>query len=170
MANNNAMRRRRAVVALAILALGLTVTPALGTFPFPGGAPAGSGVYDYTRLHINNGACPPGPGSDLPKGFDCKNEFKLTDYAPQPGDPDYDPTVENNPQELFGVKGAGTNHAWEVTTGRPDTVIAVEDSGIICPAWLRTWSRPMSRTRLRKVGSAWTLTCQVRPNWLKLLT
>jgi hypothetical protein len=87
-------------------------------------------MYDYTRLHINHGDCPPSPDSDLPQGFDCKNDFKLTDYAPQPGDPDYDPAVANNPQELFGVKGAGTNHAWEVTTGRPDTIIAVEDSGI----------------------------------------
>ncbi|MBV9284274.1 MAG: hypothetical protein JO176_06645, partial [Acidimicrobiia bacterium] len=87
-------------------------------------------VYDYSRRHINNGSCPPGPGSDLPKGFDCKNSFKLTDYAPQPGDQDYDPATENNPQELFGVKGPGTNHAWEVTTGRPDTLITVMDSGI----------------------------------------
>src|SRR5438270_3328494 len=128
------MRRRRAVVAFfAVLALGLTAAPALGTFPFPSGngGSAGAGVYDYTRLHIKNGACPPGPGSDLPTGFDCKNDFKLTDYAPQPGDLDYDPTVANNPQELFGVKGPGTNHAWEVTTGRPDTVIAIMDSGIL---------------------------------------
>src|SRR5437016_1096639 len=127
------MRRRRAVVALfAVLALVLTAAPALGTFPFPtgSGGGTGAGVYDYTRLHINNGSCPPGPGSDLPKGFDCKNSFKLTDYAPQPGDQDYDPTVENNPQELFGVKGPGTNHAWELTTGRPDTLITVMDSGI----------------------------------------
>jgi hypothetical protein len=126
------MRRCRAVVALfAVLALGLTATPALGTFPFPGGAGASGDVYDYTRLHINNGSCPPGPGSDLPKGFDCKTSFKLTDYAPQPGDSDYDPVTANNPQELFGVKGPGTNHAWEVTTGRPDTLITVMDSGIL---------------------------------------
>src|SRR3954447_19723787 len=126
------MRRRRALVALlAVLALGLTATPALGTFPFPGGGASGAAVYDYSRLHINNGSCPPGPGSDLPKGFDCKNSFKLTDYAPQPGDQDYDPVTANNPQELFGVKGPGTNHAWELTTGRPDTLITVMDSGIL---------------------------------------
>src|SRR5947209_11943497 len=127
------MRRRPAVVALfAVLALGLTATPALGTFPFPSdnGGGTGAAVYDYSRLHINNGSCPPGPGSDLPKGFDCKNSFKLTDYAPQPGDQDYDPITANNPQELFGVKGPGTNHAWELTTGRPDTLITVMDSGI----------------------------------------
>jgi len=61
------MRRRRALVALlAVLAIGLTATPALGTFPFPGGGSAPGDVYDYTRLHIKNGSCPAGPGSDLP--------------------------------------------------------------------------------------------------------
>src|SRR3954463_7066251 len=126
------MRRRRVLVALlAVLALGVTATPALGTFPFPGGGATGGDVYDYTRLHIHDGDCPPGPGSDLPKGFDCKTSFKLTDYAPQPGDSDYDPVTANNPQELFGVKGPGTNHAWEVSTGRPDTLITVMDSGIL---------------------------------------
>src|SRR3954467_5684955 len=128
------MRRRRVFVALlAVLALGVTATPALGTFPFPGGGGtgAGAGVYDYTRLHINNGSCPPGPGSDLPQGVDCKTSFKPPDYAPQPGDSDYDPLTENNPQQLFGVKGPGTNHAWEVSTGRPDTLITVMDSGIL---------------------------------------
>ncbi|MCU1450462.1 MAG: Serine protease, subtilase family, partial [Acidimicrobiales bacterium] len=137
------MRNRRALVALgAVLALTMTAAPALGTFPFPSGGGGGTGVYDYTRLHIRNGDCPPGPASDLPKGFDCKNDFKFTDYAPQPGDADYDPTTENNPQELFGVKGPGTNHAWEVTTGRPDTVIAIEDSGII-------WNTPELVNKVR---------------------
>src|SRR5205085_5447246 len=109
--------------------------PALATFPFPGG---GTNVYDYSRLHIANGDCAPlapgqptPPGTDLPPGFDCRGDWKLSDYRPQPSDvSDYDATVENNPQELFGVSGAGTNHAWEVTTGRPDTVIAVMHSGM----------------------------------------
>ncbi len=84
----------------------------------------------YADLKIGNGDCVPTRSPELPPSFDCKGSTKLTDYAPQPGDSDYDPTVENNPQELFGVKGAGTNHAWTVSTGRPDTVIAVLDSGI----------------------------------------
>jgi hypothetical protein len=153
------MRRRRAVVALfAVLAVGLTAAPALGTFPFPSGngGGAGAGVYDYTRLHIKNGACPPGPGSDLPTGFDCKNDFKLTDYAPQPGDQDYDPTVANNPQELFGVKGPGTNHAWEVTTGRPDTVLAVEDSGIL-------WNTPELVNKVRINRGELPVPCAASP-------
>ena len=137
--SNPTSMRARALAAMAAATIVFSIAaPAGATFPFP----AGGNPYDYTRLHIKNGNCMPlasgqsvPPGSDLPKGFDCRNNTKLTDYAPQPGDPDYDPLVENNPQELFGVKGAGTNHAWEVTTGRPDTVIAITDSGII-------WSRP----------------------------
>jgi len=35
------------------------------------------------------------------------------------------------PQELFGRKGPGTNRAWELTTWRPDTLIAELDSGIL---------------------------------------
>src|SRR4051794_6342992 len=129
------MRRPRLLivgVAVAILAAA-TASPVFATFPYPGGG----NPYDYTRLHINDGSCAGVPAgqpkpatSDLPAGFDCRNSTKLTDYAAQPGDLDYDPTVTNNPQELFGVKGSGTNRAWEVTTGRPDTIISVMDSGI----------------------------------------
>ena len=41
-----------------------------------------------------------------------------------------DPDIDSNPQELFGVKGASVDLAWQVTTGRPDVLIAVLDSGI----------------------------------------
>ena len=33
-------------------------------------------------------------------------------------------------EELFGVTGASIDRAWETTTGRPDVLIAVLDSGI----------------------------------------
>jgi hypothetical protein len=126
--------RRHAV--LATVALALTAVPvaatAATTYPSTNGSP------DYRTLHIQNGSCSGAldsnehpAGSDLPPGFHCKSSQKLTSYAPRPGDADYDPTVENNPQELYGVKGSSTNLAWEVTTGRPDTVITVLDSGII---------------------------------------
>ncbi|MGH9138477.1 MAG: S8 family serine peptidase, partial [Acidimicrobiales bacterium] len=107
---------------------------ALVPFPEP---PPGADPYDYTQLHITNGSCDgvaPGqrvpPGSDLPASFDCRDTHKLSDYAAVPGDPDYDPLVALNPQELHGVRGSATNRAWEITTGRPDVVIAVLDSGI----------------------------------------
>lgn len=123
-----ANRRKALVVLAAVLTLAGGLSVARATFPFrPGADP-----YDYRALHIQNGACtgPDAATADLPNNFDCVNDFKLTDYAAQPGDTDYDPTVTNNPQELFGVKGSSTNRAWEITTGRPDTVIAVTDSGI----------------------------------------
>jgi hypothetical protein len=121
-------KRRSAAILAAVAVATLGLSTARATFPFrPGADP-----YDYRALHITNGACtgPDAATADLPANFDCKNDFKLTDYAAQPGDDDYDPAVTNNPQELLGVKGAATNRAWEITTGRPDTVIAVTDSGI----------------------------------------
>ena len=124
------MSTRRIRPLVAALALGMVVAvaqPAAATFPFPAGT---ANPYDYTQLHINDGNCPPDANSDLPKGFSCTGDFKLTNAPPVPGDADYDPTVENNPQELWGVRGPGTNKAWEVTTGRPDTIISVLDSGI----------------------------------------
>jgi len=122
------------VLATVVVAALVGVPAAHATVPFP----TGGDPYDYTRLHIRNGSCvfapgetgPVPAGTDLPAGFDCQNDSKLTDYAARPGDADYDPLVANNPQELFGRKGPGTNRAWEVTTGRPDVVIAVLDSGI----------------------------------------
>jgi hypothetical protein len=125
------MRRWGIVVVLLLLVL---PRPAHAVFPF--GVQPG-GVYDYSRLHIRNGACdgvaagqPRPPGSDLPANFDCRGTWKLSDYASKPGEADYDPLVNLNPQEFFGVRGPRTNRAWETTTGRPDTVIAVTDSGI----------------------------------------
>lgn len=128
--------RRPFRTLVSLTAAGTLAVPlaALASTTYPAVPPS----HDYRELHIKNGSCDGAldpttqhpAGTDLPPGFRCKDSQKLTDYAPQPGDSDYDPAVENNPQELYGVKGAGTNHAWEVTTGRPDTVIAVLDSGI----------------------------------------
>ncbi len=41
-----------------------------------------------------------------------------------------DPAVPATPQELLGVRGPSVDLAWQVTTGRPDVVIAILDSGI----------------------------------------
>ena len=41
-----------------------------------------------------------------------------------------DPEIDGSAQELLGVKGASVDLAWQTTTGRPDVVIAVLDSGI----------------------------------------
>ena len=93
---------------------------------------------DYAWIDPGTGDCQSGVNPPdavdgdrgLPENFDCKNDWKNTNYASKPGDQDYDPAVTANPAELGGVKGASTSLAWEVTTGRPDTLIAVMDSGI----------------------------------------
>ncbi len=46
------------------------------------------------------------------------------------------PDIDGNAQELFGVTGSSVDLAWQVTTGRPDVVIAILDSGI-------RWHRPL---------------------------
>src|SRR3954453_8695111 len=129
-------RRRRVTTApLAVLAVVAVPVIAGATTTYPS---MQGGSHDYRTLHIKNGSCDgtldPATqhpaGSDLPPAFRCKDSQKLTSYAPQPGDSDYDPSVENNPQELMGVKGASTNLAWQTTTGRPDTIISVLGSGI----------------------------------------
>ncbi len=38
--------------------------------------------------------------------------------------------IDGSVQELFGVKGASVDRAWQITTGRPDVIMAVLDSGI----------------------------------------
>ncbi len=58
----------------------------------------------------------------LPNDFN--DEWKLT--SEQTGNP----AIDGSAQELFGVKGASVDRAWQTTTGRPDVVIAVLDSGI----------------------------------------
>jgi Subtilase family len=55
---------------------------------------------------------------------DFGNDWKLTSGATG------DPAIDGSAQELFGVTGASVDRAWQTTTGRPDVLIAVLDSGI----------------------------------------
>ena len=102
----------------------------------PFGQPAPADVYDYPAyLFIRDGDCSsgsPAAGSELETAsFPCSGEYKFTDFRePEGFSESYDPLVANNPQELYGVMGAATNRAWEVSTGRPDVIVAVMDSGI----------------------------------------
>ena len=59
----------------------------------------------------------------LPDDFGSDN-WKLTSATTG------EPAIDGSAQELYGVKGASVDLAWQVTTGRPDVVIAVLDSGI----------------------------------------
>lgn len=116
--------------------------PATAVLPYgkpPPAAPAGK--YDYrSYLFIDDGNCSP-KSAELPADLACsgspsdpgeggRGDWKYTDHRETPPHVHYDPSVANNPQEFYGVKGVGLNRAWEVSTGRPDVVIAVMDSGI----------------------------------------
>jgi hypothetical protein len=59
----------------------------------------------------------------LPNDFGSDN-WKLTSETTG------EPEIDDSAQELFGVKGASVDLAWQTTTGRPDVLIAVLDSGI----------------------------------------
>ncbi|HEV3474639.1 MAG TPA: S8 family serine peptidase [Actinomycetota bacterium] len=119
--------RTWSLLAAVALVAGLA-TPAGAVLPY--GRPGPANPYDYpSYLFIQDGNCSP-RSSELPADFDCVRDWKYTDHRDGPNTPEYDPLVANNPQELYGVKGVGTNRAWEVSTGRPDVVIAVLDSGI----------------------------------------
>jgi Subtilase family len=85
--------------------------------PYPR-APDGVDVHrygDYCRLK---------PGDPMPMNYAGSSVWKYT------SEPSGNPSVDRNPRELFGVTGMGVDKAWEITTGRPDVVIAVIDSGI----------------------------------------
>ncbi len=93
---------RRVLFGIAAGVLLLGVVPQVrAEHPF---GDQGGDRFDYTRFRISDGSCDGvgtgervPPGSDLPASFDCRDTFKLSDYAAVPGDDDYDPIVANNP-------------------------------------------------------------------------
>ena len=90
----------------------------------PGIPPGCIQATDFQRYLVLPPAQPPTRPDDF------NNLWKLT------SDTTGDPAIDQNPQELFGVKGASVDLAWQVTTGRPDVVLAVLDSGI-------RWGEPL---------------------------
>ena len=112
-------RMARLSLAVAAVAAVLAAQSALATFPYPT-PPAGTPPQDYAaylRLPVTS---PP----VRPVDFTGSAEWKLT--SDQTGEP----AIDSSPAELFGVKGMSVDLAWQVTTGRPDVVLAVLDSGI----------------------------------------
>src|SRR5437867_217378 len=93
------------------------VPPLLADFPYPA-PPPGIDPYDY-QLYLFLA-----PGTPLPSDFTAGgNDWKLSSQrAPS--------LVSYSQQELFGVMGASVDTAWQISTGRPDVVIAILDSGI----------------------------------------
>jgi hypothetical protein len=93
-----------------------------GTVPWPA-VPSGVNPEDYSAVdHTSVGL---GQPPLRPANWDDgTGNIKLTSARST------NPLVSDNPQELCGVEGNSVDKAWETTTGRPDTVIAVTDSGI----------------------------------------
>lgn len=58
------------------------------------------------------------------------DDYRGGDVWKYSSEPSGNAAIDASPQELFGVTGASVDRAWQTTTGRPDVVIAVLDSGI----------------------------------------
>lgn len=113
----NRLRSRYALVVAALLA----PLAARAEFPYPecGGplAASCSDPTDFASYLFLPTTAPPTVPSDL----DPSN-FRFSSFV--------DPAVPATAQELFGVRGPSVDKAWQVTTGRPDVVIAILDSGL----------------------------------------
>jgi hypothetical protein len=107
---------RRLPLAVLVLAFARL---AHATFPYPAPPPGTppQAYASYLRLPVT---VPPTRPSDFAGG----DAWKLT------SDQSGNPTIDANPAELFGVTGMSVDKAWQVSTGRPDVLIAVLDSGI----------------------------------------
>jgi hypothetical protein len=131
------VRGKLSILLAAVLSLGMLVGMLGGSahavFPYPSPTP-NSDPYDYSQLHTANADDLPTDLGDDEWKYSSKTACEL--YGP-PNIPSEKtancvtgPTVMENPQEQFGVTGASIDKAWTTTTGRPDIVIAVVDSGI----------------------------------------
>ena len=104
-----------AAVALAVVLLVPLVARA--DFPYPK-PPPGTDPNAFARYAFLPQKDPP----VLPNDFG--DDWKLS--SSKSGEA----AIDSSPQELFGVRGASVDKAWQVTTGRPDIRISVLDSGI----------------------------------------
>jgi hypothetical protein len=115
-------------VWLGALLLSLCILPiAHAEFPWKATGADASDPYNYANyMYILPSQFPPADlGGDIWK-YSSKNACQL--YGTE--DSRCSDLINANPQELYGVTGASIDLAWETTTGRPDVVIAVTDSGI----------------------------------------
>ncbi|HLF69808.1 MAG TPA: S8 family serine peptidase, partial [Actinomycetota bacterium] len=120
-------KRAKALLVVVALAVPLAAQSALAQFPQKATGSDDSNPYAYQNyMRLPAAQYPPSDlGGDIWK-YSSKNACDLYGMISQ----NCDPLVNANPQELSGVTGASIDKAWESTTGRPDVVIAVTDSGV----------------------------------------
>ncbi|MHB8451582.1 MAG: S8 family serine peptidase, partial [Mycobacteriales bacterium] len=91
-----------------------------GTFPWPplraGVNPETAATFDHTPAQS--------PPLRPANWANQSNNVKLTSARSN------NSQLNMNPQELCGVRGNSVDTAWQTTTGRPSTIIAITDSGI----------------------------------------
>lgn len=109
------------------LCVALLIAPAAAEFPYPTNPSpcpdsiTSEGCVQPTEFHRYL-FLPETDPPTLPNDFNAN--WKLTSATTG------DPSLDSSAQELYGVTGASVDLAWQVTTGRPDVLIAVLDSGI----------------------------------------
>lgn len=123
--------RKYALLTAAALIIGGTMSTAWAIFPYGQPDFTPPDVYDYKAyLFILDGDVDGDTSTnDIPDSVDNVSGWEdalwyLFDYQGS------DLMTSNSPQEMYAFHGMGVNQAWEITTGRPDVVIAVIDSGI----------------------------------------
>ncbi|MGH7815385.1 MAG: S8 family serine peptidase [Candidatus Binataceae bacterium] len=120
-----------ALAFAAILSLAFAANSYAG-FPYPA-PPEGTAPQDYWEYMFLPTMVPP----VRPDEFDDPGTaWKLTSATTG------DPSIDDDPAELYGVEGMSLDLAWQVTTGRPDVLIAVIDCGI-------EWNNPSAMNDLR---------------------
>ncbi|HEY2772660.1 MAG TPA: FG-GAP-like repeat-containing protein [Candidatus Binatia bacterium] len=106
---------RRAAVFAALLLLALPRL-AVAEFPWPpcNGCPDTSDYKAYMHTVVTN---PPALPNEV-----GQYDFRASSLV--------DPSLPNSAEELSGVAGMSIDTAWQLTTGRPDVLVAHLDSGI----------------------------------------
>ncbi len=111
--------------------------------PLHPGGPAGQATTDGSSSVTGDPLWPPPPTGTNPEHYARHQHTSITSPPVTPSNWTVDgndwkltsqrtsaASVASNPQELCGVEGNSVDTAWQTTTGRPTTVIAVLDSGI----------------------------------------